>query len=66
MVPSDRESLWHILACAEAVKARDGRWLKTAGIVLERQRSLSAQRIMFITIEDETRIANRVIWPKLT
>ena len=54
-----------IVTCAEAMQARDGRWLQTAGLVLVRQMPGSAKGVMFITIEDETGIANLVIWPKL-
>jgi error-prone DNA polymerase len=54
-----------IVPCAEAMQARDGRWLRTAGLVLVRQMPGSAKGVMFITIEDETGIANLVIWPKL-
>jgi error-prone DNA polymerase len=54
-----------IVPCAEAMQARDGEWLETAGLVLVRQMPLSAKGVMFITIEDETGIANLVIWPKL-
>ena len=55
-----------IVSCAEAMEARDGSWLETAGIVLVRQRPGSASGVVFITIEDETGIANLVIWPKVT
>ncbi len=44
---------------------RDGRRVKVAGLVLVRQKPGSAKGVMFITIEDETSIANLVIWPKL-
>ncbi|TPI76240.1 error-prone DNA polymerase [Mesorhizobium sp. B2-8-9] len=54
-----------IVSCAEAMEARDGRWLETAGIVLVRQRPGSAKGVMFITLEDETGIANLVVWPKV-
>jgi error-prone DNA polymerase len=54
-----------IVTCAEAMQTRDGRWLETAGLVLVRQRPGSAKGVMFITIEDETGIANLVIWPSL-
>jgi error-prone DNA polymerase len=53
-----------VVTCAEAMQARDGRWLEIAGLVLVRQRPGSAKGVMFITIEDETGIANLVIWPK--
>ena len=54
-----------IVTCAEAMEARDGRWLEAAGLVLVRQRPGSAKGVMFITLEDETGIANLVIWPQV-
>ena len=54
-----------IVACAEAMAARDQRWLEAAGIVLVRQRPGSANGVMFITLEDETGIANLVVWQKI-
>jgi len=39
--------------------------LTTAGLVLVRQKPGSAKGVMFITIEDETGVANLVIWPSL-
>ncbi|MEO6225339.1 MAG: error-prone DNA polymerase [Sphingomicrobium sp.] len=43
--------------------ARDGKRLSIAGLVLIRQRPGSAKGVVFITIEDETGVANLVIWP---
>jgi error-prone DNA polymerase len=54
-----------IVTCTEAMQARDGCWLKSAGLVLVRQMPGSAKGVVFITIEDETGIGNLVIWPKL-
>ena len=54
-----------IVTCSEAMNARDGKWLTTAGLVLVRQKPGSAKGVMFITIEDETGVANLVIWPSL-
>jgi error-prone DNA polymerase len=42
---------------------KDGKRLSIAGLVLIRQRPGSAKGVVFITIEDETGIANLVIWP---
>ena len=53
------------VTCQTAGAARDGKALKTAGLVLIRQRPGSAKGVMFITIEDETGVANLVIWPTL-
>jgi error-prone DNA polymerase len=52
-----------IATCAEAMQVRDGSWLEAAGLVLVRQRPGSAKGVMFITLEDETGIANLVVWP---
>ena len=49
---------------AEQLKSiRDGKRLSIAGLVLIRQRPGSAKGVVFITIEDETGIANLVVWP---
>ena len=48
--------------CQSAMNARDGRWVTVAGLVLVRQRPGSAKGVMFITLEDETGIANLLIW----
>ncbi|MDS7595644.1 error-prone DNA polymerase [Agrobacterium tumefaciens] len=53
-----------IVTCAEAIRVRDGTWLETAGLVLVRQRPGSAKGVIFMTLEDETGIANAVLWVK--
>jgi error-prone DNA polymerase len=53
-----------IVTCTDAMEARDGRWLEAAGLVLVRQRPGSAKGVLFITLEDETGIANLVVWPQ--
>jgi len=42
-----------------------GRSVKVAGIVLIRQRPGTASGVIFSTLEDETGIANIIIWPKI-
>ena len=42
---------------------RDGRRVSMSGLVLIRQRPGSAKGVCFITLEDETGIANLVVWP---
>ncbi len=54
-----------ILTCAEAVACSDRRWVHVAGLVLVRQRPGSAKGVMFITLEDETAVANLVVWTKV-
>jgi error-prone DNA polymerase len=53
------------ITCDEAMQTRDGRWVEVAGLVLMRQRPGTAKGVMFITIEDETGIANLIVWPSL-
>jgi error-prone DNA polymerase len=43
----------------------DGRRTAVAGIVLVRQRPGTAKGVVFLTLEDETGVANIVVWPKL-
>ena len=42
---------------------RNGKPLSIAGLVLIRQRPGSAKGVVFITLEDETGVANLVVWP---
>ena len=42
---------------------KNGKRLSIAGLVLIRQRPGSAKGVVFITLEDETGVANLVIWP---
>ena len=44
---------------------RDGRRLAIAGVVLIRQRPGTSKGVVFVTIEDETGVANLVVWPKV-
>ena len=53
------------IPCSETKKLIHGKRVKVAGIVLIRQKPGSAKGVVFMTIEDETGIANLVIWPSL-
>jgi len=44
---------------------RNGERVRVAGLVLVRQRPGTASGVIFMTLEDETGIANIVVWPKL-
>ena len=49
---------------AEAYRSvKDGRRVRVGGVVLVRQRPGSAKGVVFLTIEDETAVANLVVWP---
>jgi error-prone DNA polymerase len=51
--------------CAQAMAARNGTRLRIAGIVTVRQRPGTAKGTVFITIEDETGVANIIVWSSL-
>jgi error-prone DNA polymerase len=53
-----------VLACDDLRGVKDGTYVSVAGVVLVRQRPGSAKGVVFMTIEDETGIANSVVWPK--
>jgi error-prone DNA polymerase len=44
---------------------RNGQRVSIAGLVLIRQRPGSSKGVIFVTIEDETAVANLVIWPDM-
>jgi error-prone DNA polymerase len=50
--------------CARLKETADGTTLSVAGLVLVRQRPGTASGVIFATLEDETGIANIVIWPR--
>jgi error-prone DNA polymerase len=54
-----------VVSCAEVSHANDKRRVRCAGVVLVRQRPGSANGVVFMTLEDETGIANIVVWPKV-
>ena len=54
-----------VVACHEVNHRNDKRRVRCAGVVLVRQRPGSAKGVVFMTLEDETGIANIVVWPKV-
>ncbi|MFB9265245.1 error-prone DNA polymerase [Bradyrhizobium erythrophlei] len=54
-----------VVACKTINHANDRRRVRCAGVVLVRQRPGSAKGVVFMTLEDETGIANIVVWPKV-
>ena len=53
------------MTCAGASAGRDGQSCKVAGLVLVRQKPGSAKNVTFITLEDETGVANLVVWEQV-
>jgi error-prone DNA polymerase len=54
-----------VVACAGVCHERDRQYVRCAGVILVRQRPGSAKGVVFMTLEDETGIANIVVWPKV-
>ncbi|MBI5318842.1 error-prone DNA polymerase [Bradyrhizobium sp.] len=54
-----------VAACRDVNHKNDKRRVSCAGVVLVRQRPGSAKGVVFMTLEDETGIANIVVWPKV-
>ncbi|PWC34123.1 error-prone DNA polymerase [Azospirillum sp. TSO35-2] len=58
-----RDGLPGVTVAERLAQTRDGRRLTVAGLALVRQRPGSAEGVVFITLEDETGVANLVVMP---
>jgi error-prone DNA polymerase len=54
-----------ILSARELKESKDGEYVRTAGSVIARQRPGTAKGFIFLSIEDETGIANIIVTPDL-
>ncbi|MGZ4823008.1 MAG: DNA polymerase III subunit alpha [Terriglobales bacterium] len=54
-----------ICTAAELEKIPNGRWVRAAGCVIARQRPGTARGFVFLSLEDETGIANAIVTPDL-
>ncbi len=55
----------HLLSASELRCVANGRQVKTAGIVLMRQRPQTAGGVTFLTLEDETGQVNVIVWERV-
>ncbi|KAA1053162.1 Error-prone repair-like protein of DNA polymerase III alpha subunit [Azospirillum argentinense] len=53
------------IPCSELARIRDGRKVAVSGLVLVRQRPGSANGVLFVTLEDESGIANVIVWKQI-
>ncbi len=51
-----------LVEAARLAELPDGSWVRLAGLVLVRQRPGSAKGVIFATLEDETGVANTIVW----
>jgi error-prone DNA polymerase len=58
----ERLAARRIAKCADLMNMKDGARTEVAGLILVRQRPGSAKGVVFVTLEDETGIANAVLW----
>jgi error-prone DNA polymerase len=61
----EKLGLMHIVPAAQLAEFRDGAMVRVCGLVLVRQRPGTASGICFMTIEDETGVANIVFFQQL-
>jgi error-prone DNA polymerase len=70
----DKHPMWHrrqvlqrqgVLSAHELKVHKDGEFVRTAGCVIARQRPGMAKGVIFLSMEDETGIANVIITPDL-
>jgi error-prone DNA polymerase len=54
-----------ITRSVDLLQVTNGRRVTIGGVVLVRQRPGSANGVIFLTIEDETGVANAIVWPKM-
>jgi error-prone DNA polymerase len=54
-----------VIKAEQLTHTRNGERVRVSGLVLVRQRPGTASGVIFMTLEDETGIANIVVWPKL-
>jgi error-prone DNA polymerase len=54
-----------VIACEAVCHRNEHKRVRCAGVVLVRQRPGSSKGVVFMTLEDETGIANIVVWPKV-
>jgi error-prone DNA polymerase len=61
----DRLTTARAIPAAALEGTPDGRRVRVGGVVLVRQRPGTAKGVVFITIEDESGVANLVLWPSV-
>ncbi|MDP6404381.1 MAG: error-prone DNA polymerase [Alphaproteobacteria bacterium] len=54
-----------VLPAADLAEVAPESWVTVAGLVICRQRPGTASGVVFVTLEDETGVANLVVWPKV-
>lgn len=58
----ERLEVWR---ASDLAAGRTGRKVRVAGLVTHRQRPETASGVLFVSIKDETRVTNLIVWPKV-
>jgi len=61
----ERLTLMGAIRATELERVKEGRRTAIGGVVLVRQQPGTAKGVVFLTVEDETGVANIVVWPKV-
>jgi len=61
----DRLKRLRIRTATDVAQARNGQFIRAAGIVTCRQRPATASGVIFVTLEDETGYVNAIVWNAL-
>lgn len=61
----DRLTAECVTTADQLAQTKDGARVAVAGLALVRQRPGTASGVIFVTLEDETGVANLVVWPKV-
>jgi error-prone DNA polymerase len=61
----DRLQRRGVVPTRELWEQPNGKWVKTAGLVITRQRPGSAGGVTFVTMEDETGYVNLIVWNRV-
>ena len=60
-----RDGFGNATPAEELTEIDNDAWITVVGLVLARQRPGTAKGVIFATLEDETGVANIIVWPKL-
>ena len=60
-----REGFGNATPAEKLINTENDSWITVVGLVLARQRPGTAKGVIFATLEDETGVANVIVWPKI-
>jgi len=61
----EQHAYWRVRTASQLAQTEHGRFVRMAGLVVARQRPMTASGVTFLTLEDETGTVNVVVWASL-